>query len=104
MEKNTKFLFFFFSFLQGNGTFAGIGQFKIFINSINTIITKLRTDDVFKERLTSLLDLAKTPFIQSIISSAHIDFKMIESVLNGLMYDDVSFAELYPYFNITFDQ
>lgn len=76
--------------LQANGTFAGIGRLKVFIASLDTTISKLRTDETFKSRLKGLLELAKSPFIQSVIKSANIDFKMIEAVINGLMYDDVS--------------
>lgn len=76
--------------LQANGTFSGIGRLKVFIASLDTTIGKLRTDETFKGRLQGLLELAKSPFIQSVIKSANIDFKMIQAIMNGLMYDDVS--------------
>lgn len=53
----------------------------------------LRTNETFQGKLKELLDLAKSPFIQGIISAFGIDTKMIDDIFQALLYDEVSICD-----------
>lgn len=65
----------------------GVDRLRTFINGIGNIITGLRTNEAFKEKFKSLIELAKTPLVQSIVS---FDMTIIDSVHNALVNSTVS--------------
>lgn len=63
-------------------------RLKTFLISLDTIVTKLRTEEDFRDQLVKLIDLVKTPIIQSIIGVMAIDTKAIDSIFDALLHDE----------------
>lgn len=73
--------------VQANGTFEGIDRLKTFLTSLSTVVTKLRSDDEYRAKLGSLVELIKSPVIQSLIGSVNVDSSMIDGILDSLLHD-----------------
>ncbi|GAB0094455.1 ATP-binding cassette sub-family A member 12 [Sergentomyia squamirostris] len=71
-----------------NSTFEDVNKLKTFAKAIENILTKVRTDDEVRDKFLKLLQLAKSPFVQTIMSSANLDPAAIEGMFNGVLYDD----------------
>lgn len=67
-----------------------MGRLKTFVSQLNTIVQMLKTNENFKEKFLSLLNLAKTPFVSQLISSLSIDIAAIDGVFNSILNDTVS--------------
>lgn len=72
---------------QANGTFEGIARLKTFLNSLTTVVTQLREDTAYRQKLGSLVELIKTPLIQSLIGQVNVDPTMIDGILDSLLND-----------------
>lgn len=72
---------------HANGTFEGISRLKTFLTSLATVVTKLRSDDAYRSKLGSLVDIIKTPLVASLIGQANIDPTMLDGILDSLLND-----------------
>ena len=70
----------------GNKTFNDVSRLAELIRSIETSIKMLNSDKKFRENFDSLLNLAKSPFVQAILGGA-IDIQTIEMVLDSIVND-----------------
>lgn len=59
------------------------------MGALNKIVILLRTDDEFRSSFNTLLELARSPFVQNIIGDT-VDIDQIELIVNSLINDDVS--------------
>lgn len=51
------------------------------------MVSKLRTDDEYRQKLGSLVELIKTPIVQALIGSANVDSSMLDGILDALLHD-----------------
>lgn len=58
--------------------------------SLNSIITNLRTDSAYRAKLDTVINLAKSPFVQTLISSFNADLSIIDTIYEALINDTVS--------------
>lgn len=64
-------------------------RLRTFINGIGNILTGLRTNEVFRDKLHGLVELAKTPLVQSLVSSFSIDLTLVDTLYEALINDTV---------------
>lgn len=80
--------FHFFLPLQSNSTFEEINRLKMLSVAFEEILTKLKQPGPFQEAFDALINLAKTPFVRSIIGD-EIDLDQVEGVINRIRTDPV---------------
>ncbi|CRL04038.1 CLUMA_CG017154, isoform A [Clunio marinus] len=71
----------------GNKTLNEMNNLREFFRAIETSIKMLKTDKEFRANFDSLMNLAKSPFVQAILGGA-VDVETIESVLYSIINDD----------------
>lgn len=71
---------------EANKTFDDMRRTREFFKAIDLSIKMLKTDDEFKKSFDSLLSLAKSPIVASLIGDS-FDIDMIEGVLNTILND-----------------
>lgn len=65
-------------------------RLKTFIHGVGDILTGLRTNEVFRDKLHDLVELAKTPLVQSLVASFSFDVTIVDSLYAALINDTVS--------------
>lgn len=72
---------------QANETMVGMGQLKSLIRGMEKTIQQLRVEGDFREGFMRLVKLVKSPFAQTLISAIKVDTKIIDTIVDGLLYD-----------------
>lgn len=66
---------------------VGMGQLKSLIRGMEKTIQQLRVEGDFREGFMRLVSLVKSPFAQTFINASNIDTKIIDTIVDGLLYD-----------------
>lgn len=61
-------------------------QLKSFFGALNETIVKIRTDNDTKENFLSLVELAQSPIVSSVVGNVGVE--AVQELLNGLLYDE----------------
>lgn len=71
---------------HANTTFEQMHQLKSFFGALNETIVKIRTDNDTKENFLSLVELAQSPIVSSVVGNVGVE--AVQELLNGLLYDE----------------
>lgn len=69
--------------------FEAVVKLKEFVDAVNKVITLMRTDEDFQSKFKTLLQLARSPFIQNILGGS-VDIDQVEVLVKSMLTDDVS--------------
>lgn len=64
-----------------------MNRLKIFLKSIDSVITNLRVEGDFQNKFMNLVKLAKTPFVQLMLANFNVDSKILDTVFDALLHD-----------------
>lgn len=65
----------------------GMDRLKALIGGLGTTIRQLREEGPFRDKFMQLVQLTKTPFVQTVIRSFKVDTKILDTIFDGLLYD-----------------
>lgn len=64
-----------------------MNRLKIFLKSIDSVITSLRVEGEFQNKFLNLVKLAQSPFAQMLLANFNVDKKILDTVFDALLYD-----------------
>ncbi|XP_053683429.1 retinal-specific phospholipid-transporting ATPase ABCA4 [Sabethes cyaneus] len=67
-----------------NQTFVDMGRLRDFFKALSTTVQMLHTDESFRASFVNLIELAKSPLVQT-ITGGNVNIALIESLLNGIL-------------------
>ncbi|XP_055530518.1 ATP-binding cassette sub-family A member 13 [Wyeomyia smithii] len=70
-----------------NQTFIDMGRLGDFFKALSTTVQLLHTDDSFRASFVNLIELAKSPIVQT-ITGGNVNIDLIESLLNGILNEE----------------
>lgn len=70
---------------HANTTFEEMHQLKSFFGALNETIVKIRTDNDTKANFLSLVELAQSPIVSSVVGDVGVE--SVQQLLDGLLYD-----------------
>lgn len=62
-------------------------RLKNLIKGLDSTIQQLRVEGEFKEKFLNLVQLAHSPFVQGLLGSFNVDGKILDTILDALLYD-----------------
>lgn len=71
---------------HANTTFEEMHQLKSFFSALNETIVKIRTDNDTKANFLSLVELAQSPIVSSVVGDVGVE--SVQQLLDGLLYDE----------------
>lgn len=64
-----------------------MNRLKDLVKGLESIIRQLRTEGEFQNKFLNIVKLAKTPFVQMMLSNFNVDPNVLDTVFNGLLHD-----------------
>lgn len=64
-----------------------MNRLKNLVKSLDLIIKQLRVEGDFQKKFMNIVQLAKSPFVQMLLSNFNVDSKVLDAVFNGLLHD-----------------
>lgn len=71
---------------NANTTFEEMNRLKMFFGALNETIVKIRTDNDTQADFLSLVELAQSPIVSSVVGNVGVE--TVHELLNGLLYDE----------------
>lgn len=71
---------------HANTTFEEMHKLKSFFGALNETIVKIRTDNDTKANFLSLVELAQSPIVSSVVGDVGVE--SVQQLLDGLLYDE----------------
>lgn len=71
---------------HANSTFEEMYKLRSFFGALNETIVKIRTDNDTKANFMSLVELAQSPIVSSVVGEVGVE--TVQSLLDGLLYDE----------------